>query len=73
MSHDLSPAAVARRLACLRAAYVPETEVEVRRRLAPEPRSEVPFAEAVASRLAELRALCELTAYLQQARRSRQT
>lgn len=65
MSRDLSSTAVAERLACLRAMYVPESEVEARRRLASERSPEPVFAKAVASRLAELRALCELTTYLQ--------
>ena len=65
MSRDLSAAAVARRLERLRAIYLPETEAEARRRLAGGPRPEsIPFAVAVERRLAELRALCELTTYL---------
>lgn len=68
MRHDLSPAAVACRLERLRAIYVPESEDEGRRRLATFARRDIPFADAVASRLAELRALCELTAYLHRAR-----
>jgi hypothetical protein len=64
MSHDLSPTEVSKRLARLRDLYVPETEEQARQRLAPEARRDVPFAEAVTKRLAELRALCELTAYL---------
>ena len=67
MSRDLSPETVARRLDRLRALYVPETEAEARRRLA-EPASNRSFAEAVEMRLAELRALCELSAYLRQRR-----
>lgn len=68
MTHDLSPLAVARRLERLRAISVPESVEEGRRRLAVEARTDVPFAEAVATRLGELRALCELTAYLHRAR-----
>jgi hypothetical protein len=68
MSRDLSPAAVAARLAWLRASYVPMTAGEARRRLTPPPRSE-PFAAGVARRLAELHALCELTRHLHAGRR----
>ena len=69
MSRDLSPSVVAARLARLAAMYVPETEAEARRRLDSGRTPERPFAEAVASRLAELRSLCELTAHLQKPRR----
>jgi hypothetical protein len=64
MSRELSPTLVSKRLARLRELYVPETEDHARLRLAAEARRDVPFAEGVAMRLAELRALCELTAYL---------
>lgn len=66
MSRDLTPEAVARRLDELRAAWVPESERSVRRRMErPEtgPANE-PFEQQVAARLAELRALMELTAHL---------
>jgi hypothetical protein len=64
MNRDLSPAVVSKRLGRLRDLYVPETPEQARARLLPEARRETPFAEGVARRLAELRALCELTAYL---------
>ncbi len=65
------PAGVADRLARLRALHVPESDADVRRRLAarasgttdPSDPSEL-FAAAVARRLAELRALCALASYL---------
>ena len=68
MRSDLSPAAVAARLERLRALYVPETAAEGRRRAMAARRPTVPFAEAVGRRLAELRALSELTTYLHKAR-----
>lgn len=61
---DLSPAAVSARLGHLRVIAGSESVEETRRRLAAEARRDVPFATAVARRLAELRALCELTEYL---------
>ena len=63
MPHDLTPGSVAARLAWLRAAWTPLSEAEARALLEtpPAPR---PFAEAVAERLEELRALSELTRYL---------
>lgn len=64
MKSDLSPSAVAQRLEALRALYRPETALDGRRRLAAEAKQDVPFATAVARRLEELRALCELTDYL---------
>lgn len=64
---------VAARLARLRALCVPETIEEGRRRLADEAvaaaRAE-PFERAVERRLAELRALCDLAAYLHAGKRS---
>ncbi len=63
----MSPAAVAARLERLRALHVPETADEGRRRLVP-PRRDLLLAEAVAHRLSELRALCELTTHLHAAR-----
>jgi hypothetical protein len=72
MSPDLSPARVALRLERLRASYVAESAEDARRRLAREAESEgrrnTPLAEAAARRLAELRALCELTDYLHRRR-----
>jgi hypothetical protein len=73
MRNDLSPAAVRRRLAQLRALYRPETLEEGRRRLAADRPPEVPFARAVARRLAELRALSDLTTYLHRATPERPT
>jgi hypothetical protein len=65
MAREPSPAAVAARLAALRALHVPEGLEEARRRLEDErPRAREPFAGAVAARLAELRALCDLARYL---------
>lgn len=58
MARELEPAVVARRLALLAAIYVPETVEEGRARLRL-------FAAAVARRLEELRALDDLTRYLQ--------
>ena len=59
---ELDPLVVARRLEQLRELYVPETVEEGRRRLeADQPASRESFDQAVARRLAELRALCELT------------
>jgi hypothetical protein len=68
MSRELDPAAVARRLAELRARYVPETVEEGRRRLARErpPRVET-LAQRAARGLAELRALCDLADHLHRA------
>ncbi|MBS2015654.1 MAG: hypothetical protein JST00_22390 [Deltaproteobacteria bacterium] len=67
MKSDLSPPSVAARLAELRTMARVENAEETRRRLAHEARQEVPFAIAVARRLAELRALLELTEYLHRA------
>jgi hypothetical protein len=64
MKADLSPAAVRARLDRLRAICVPEGLDDGRRRLAAEARRDVPLERAAAARLADLRALCELTAYL---------
>jgi hypothetical protein len=72
---DLSPLEVAARLERLRQLYVPESEAEARQRmedLAGLTR-ERSFSEAVARRLAELRALCELTDWLHTAGRPRET
>ena len=61
---DSSPESVAARLAWLRAAYTPMTQAQARALLeiAPPPK---PFVQAVAERLAELRALTKLTRHLQ--------
>jgi hypothetical protein len=56
------------RLAKLRGLCVPETIDEARDRLEREARIEEPFAKAVARRLEELRALCELADHLHGAR-----
>jgi hypothetical protein len=57
---------VARRLAELRQLYVPETVEQARVRLARErPLVDEPLEVGAARRLGELRALCELTRYLQ--------
>ena len=69
MTPDISPAKVAARLAQLRACYVPMTADEARCLLAAPPQPST-FAEGAALRLAELRALMELTAHLRGARRS---
>jgi len=61
------PAGVALRLERLRVLCVPERAAEARRRLADRPRTgtNTSFAAAVARRLAELRALCDLASHLQ--------
>jgi hypothetical protein len=68
VNHDLSPAAVGRRLDVLRATYVPESIERARERLVQdEARCRAPkpsLAEGAAKRLAELRALIELTQHL---------
>ncbi len=59
------PPGVAERLERLRVCYVPETDADARRRLAAERQvTAVPFASAVARRLHELRALCDLANHL---------
>jgi hypothetical protein len=64
------PPGVAERLERLRALYVPESLAEARRRLAAESNATAePFATAVARRLEELRALCDLASYLHRGRR----
>jgi hypothetical protein len=64
MRTRLAPVRVAERLSRLRALYVPESIEQARVRLEGERGARVPFPEAVARRLAELRALLELTSYL---------
>lgn len=68
MRSDLSPGAVARRLADLRRSYEPETLESARPRLEAKRPAET-FDEAAARRLEELRALCELTERLHARRR----
>lgn len=70
-SPDGGPAAgVAERLERLATIYVAERDVDARRRLAAErPVRHEPFADAVARRLAELRALDELASHLRGRRR----
>jgi hypothetical protein len=59
------PSGVAERLERLRVLYVPERDAEARQRFADRPRAATtPFAPAVARRLAELRALCDLASHL---------
>jgi len=59
------PSGVAERLERLRVLYVPERDTEARQRLADRPRAaNAPFTTAVARRLAELRALCDLASHL---------
>jgi hypothetical protein len=67
-THDLSTTAVAQRLERLRAIFVPESAEQARERVDVGLPSARPFARAVAERLAELRALSELTEHLHQAR-----
>jgi len=63
---ELRPEDVAARLAKLRALYVPESVEEARVRLEAErPRPAETFDEAVARRLCELRAICELVRHVQ--------
>lgn len=70
MSRDLDAATLAARLDALRARYVPERLDEARERLARERRAcqREPFERAVARRLAELSALCDLARHLQSRR-----
>jgi hypothetical protein len=64
------PPGVAARLQALRRLYVAERDVDARARLERErPGSRRPFEAAVAARLRELRALCELAAHLHRAAR----
>lgn len=65
--HDLSPGTVGRRLDLLRASYVAESIESARERLRrDEMRPKLSLAEGAAKRLAELRALIELTRHLQE-------
>ena len=64
------PLGLADRLQELRALYVAEPDDEARKRLARErPRPHHPFEVAVAGRLRELRALCDLADHLHRAQR----
>jgi hypothetical protein len=59
------PSGVAERMERPRDLCVPERDAEVRRGLADRPRAtDAPLAAAVARRLAELRALCDLASHL---------
>lgn len=59
------PSGVAERLEELRRLHVPERDSDARLRLAtPRPASTESFPTAVARRLAELRALCDLARHL---------
>lgn len=69
--NDLDPARVAARLAALAELYVPETIEEGRARLLADAMSPEAFADGVARRLDELRALDELSRYLHRARPGR--
>jgi hypothetical protein len=64
------PPGVSERLAALRALYVPERDDEARARLEHErpPQSPPRFEVAVAARLRELRALCDLAGHLHRAK-----
>jgi hypothetical protein len=65
------PPGVGARLEALRGLYVAETTAHARQRLDQALRaSGEPFAEAVARRLGQLRALSDLTRHLHQRRRS---
>ncbi len=69
MPREFDPVAVRARLEFLRASWVPLSAAEARLQMEP-PRARKTFAQAVAERLAELRALDELTRRLHLARRS---
>jgi hypothetical protein len=65
---ELDPRRVAARLARLRSIYIAETVEQASMRLVRErPVESIPFEVGVARRLAELRALCELTRALHSA------
>ncbi|MCR9162359.1 MAG: hypothetical protein ACE37F_31530 [Nannocystaceae bacterium] len=66
---ELDPAVVSKRLSWLREHWTPEAIESARARMQPQPKAET-FADGVARRLAELRALDELTRRLHQARPS---
>lgn len=68
MARELTATEVSRRLAWLRAEYVPLSAAEARERVVPPARSES-FARAVSRRLEELRALSDLSTHLHRARR----
>ena len=73
MKVDMSPEAVARRLAELARLYVPETVEEGRARLRAEAMAPDAIASTVARRLEELRALDDLTRYLHAGRPPRRS
>jgi len=65
---ELRPADVAARLMRLRSLCVPESVEEARLRLEaerPQPAGGEPFEQAVARRLRELRALCDLVRHVE--------
>ena len=63
---ELKPEDVAARLAVLRALYVPESIEEARLRLERErPAPDESFDQAVARRLRELRAICDLVRHVE--------
>ena len=68
MKAELDPREVAERLRWLGQSYVAMDEDEARRRLETMPNREEPFDVAAARRLRELRALCELSRVLRDAR-----
>jgi len=64
-SSSAPPPGVAERLERLRSLCVPERDLAARQRLAADrPAAVEPFATAVARRLRELRALCDLATHL---------
>lgn len=69
MKGELDPGRVARRLAQLRAIYVPEPVTAARLRLdAEHPKRSETFEHRADRSLRELRALCDLAGYLRRAR-----
>ena len=68
MRREPDPAVVAERLAALARIYVAETVAEGRARLRAEAMAPDALASSVARRLEELRALDDLTRYLQRKR-----
>lgn len=69
MRRELTPQLAAQRLEVLRALHVTERDEDARQRLERErPVCVEPFERAVARRLEELRALCNLAAHLHRGR-----